>query len=145
MDGLTPTSARTRTRGTKAAPEAVKQPRYPSVLLGPQVAALDFVFYTGGQFPERYRGGAFVALHGSWNRSRLAGYGVVFVPFQDGRPAAGPESFRSGFVPDHAIAEVWGGPVGLLQLPDGSLLVSDDGGGLIWRVFLPGTQRISPP
>ncbi|MGH8574961.1 MAG: hypothetical protein ACREX8_20690, partial [Gammaproteobacteria bacterium] len=55
--------------------------------------------------------------------------GVVFVPFQDGRPAAGPESFVSGFVPDPAIAKVWGRPVGLLQLPDGSLLVSDDGAG----------------
>ncbi len=116
------------------APEMVKKTRYPSVLLGPHVAALDFLFYAGTQFPERYRGGAFIALHGSWNRSRLAGYEIAFVPFDNGRPAAGPESFASGFAPDPAIAEVWGRPVGLLQLPDGSLLVSDDAGGLIWRI-----------
>lgn len=116
------------------APELVRKTLYPSVLLGSHVGALDILFYTGDRFPERYRQGCFVALHGSWNRAQRAGYKVAFVPFKDGKPIAGPEDFLSGWMLGEDRKEVWGRPVGLRQLPDGSLLVSDDGGGRIWRV-----------
>ena len=85
------------------------------------------------QFQERSLE-EFLAFHGSWNRSERIGYSVTFIPFADGEPTAGPEDFLSGFMLDPAKREVWGRPVGLLQLPDGSLLVSDDGGGKIWRI-----------
>jgi len=116
------------------APAKVKQTRYPEVLLGSHVGAMDLWFYTGTQFPPRYRGGCFVALHGSWNRSRRVGYKLVFVPFKAGKPTSGPEDFVTGWMISPERSEVWGRPVGLLQLADGSLLVSDDGAGKIWRV-----------
>jgi glucose/arabinose dehydrogenase len=93
------------------------------------------IFYTGAQFPATFRNHAFVALHGSINRSQLSGYRVVRVPFRDGKPSGPPEDFLSGFVArDDGEKEAYGRPVGLLQLPDGALLVSDDGGNRIWRV-----------
>lgn len=119
------------------APEKVAATRYPDVLLGAHVGALDFSFYTGTQFPARYQGGAFVAEHGSWNHSRRVGYQVVFIPFKDGRPLAGPEPFLTGFSLGPNRREVWGRPVGLLVMPDGALLVSDDAGGVIWRITHP--------
>ena len=117
-----------------AAPDMVKKTQYPDVLLGAHVAALDIRFYTGTQFPEKYRGGLFIALHGSWNRSERVGYSVVHIPFKDGRPESGPQAFLTGWMPDSAGTDVWGRPVGLLQLKDGSMLVSDDGGKKIWRI-----------
>lgn len=122
------------------APELVASTLYPDVLLGGHVGAMDVLFYTGTAFPERYRNGAFVALHGSWNRAKRAGYKVVFVPFEDGRPVAGPEDFVTGWMLGEDRREVWGRPVGLLQMPDGSLLVSDDGSGTIWRVTYGGPR-----
>jgi glucose/arabinose dehydrogenase len=116
------------------APDLVKKTLYPDVLLGGHVGAMDVLFYTANQFPARYRNGAFVALHGSWNRSKRTGYKIVFVPFKDGRPAAGPEDFVSGWMLGEDRREVWGRPVGLLQMPDGSMLISDEGPGTIWRV-----------
>lgn len=115
-------------------PDEVASTLYPDVLLGAHVAVLDILFYTGDQFPEKYRGGMFLALHGSWNRSERIGYEVVFIPFDDAKPTSGPEKFLNGWMLDPTKREVWGRPVGLLQLPDGSLLVSDDGGGKIWRI-----------
>jgi glucose/arabinose dehydrogenase len=93
-------------------------------------------FYTGGQFPEEYRGNAFVALHGSINRSVLAGYAVVRIPFRNGRPTGEPVPFLDGFVLSDEGRDkvVWGRPVDVLQAQDGSLLISDDGGNRIWRV-----------
>ncbi len=120
------------------APELVARTLYPNVLLGGHVGAMDLLFYTGAQFPERYRNGCFVALHGSWNRSQRAGQTIVFVPFADGKPSSGPEDFLTGWMLGEDRREVWGRPVGLLQLPDGSLLVSDDGAGKIWRVSYSG-------
>jgi glucose/arabinose dehydrogenase len=111
---------------------------YPDVLLGAHVAVLDILFYTGDQFPEKYRGGMFLALHGSWNRSERIGYEVVFIPFENTEPTSGPESFLNGWMLDPTKREVWGRPVGLLQLPDGSLLVTDDGGAKIWRITYEG-------
>ena len=112
----------------------IRSTQYPDVLLGAHVAVLDILFYTGEQFPAKYRGGMFLAFHGSWNRAERVGYSVTFIPFENGAPTAGPEAFLTGFMLDPKKREVWGRPVGLLQPPDGSLLVSDDGGGKIWRI-----------
>jgi glucose/arabinose dehydrogenase len=112
----------------------VKSTLYPDVLLGAHVSVLGTVFYTGQQFPEKYRGGMFLAFHGSWNRSQRTGYKIAFIPFRDRRPTTGPEDFVSGWMLAPDSPEVWGRPVGLLQMPDGSLLVSDDGGRTLWRV-----------
>src|SRR5262249_31611543 len=81
-----------------------------------------------------YRHGAFVARHGSSNRSVKVGYDVVFIPFHNGKPASGPTPFFSGLVPDPHQREVYGRPVGVAVATDGSLLISDDGSNLIWRV-----------
>ncbi|HSF14853.1 MAG TPA: PQQ-dependent sugar dehydrogenase [Vicinamibacteria bacterium] len=112
----------------------VKSTLYPDVLLGAHVAVLDILFYTGEQFPAQYRGGMFLAFHGSWNRAERIGYEVAFIPFENGEPTAGPESFLTGWMLDPKKREVWGRPVGLLQSPDGSLIVSDDGGGKLWKI-----------
>lgn len=122
------------------APELVKKTLYPSVLLGGHVGAMDVMFYTARQFPARYNNGCFVALHGSWNRSKRSGHKVVFIPFSDGRPVAGPEEFVSGWMLGEDREEVWGRPVGLLQLADGSVLISDEGAGVIWRVSYEGER-----
>lgn len=115
-------------------PEAVSQSVEPDVLLPPHAAVMDFVFYTGRQWPERYRNGAFLAYRGSSNRAKRTGYGIGFVPFKNGRPAGEPELFLSGFMLGEDLKEVWGRPVGLLQLSDGSLLFTEDGNNKIWRV-----------
>ncbi len=118
-----------------ARPDLVARALVPDVLLPAHSAPLGLLFYTGAQFPDEYRHNAFVALHGSINRSQLSGYSVVRIPFRDGRQAGPAESFLSGFVVrDDDEKQVWGRPVGLLELRDGSLLVSDDGGNRIWRV-----------
>lgn len=122
-------------------PDLVARTQYPDVLIPSHSAVLDIEFYTGSQFPERYRGGAFLAYHGSWNRSERTGYKVTFVPFRDGRPVAGPEDFLTGWMTDPSSREVWGRPVGILQLADGSLLVSDDGGNVVWRIAYTGSSR----
>lgn len=116
-------------------PDLVATAVVPDVLLPAHSAALGLMFYTGARFPADYRHSAFVALHGSINRSKLSGYSVVRIPFRDGRPTGPPEPFLSGFIArDDDEKEVWGRPVGLLQLPDGSVLVSDDGGNRVWRI-----------
>src|SRR5262249_44668753 len=116
-------------------PDLVAKAIVPDVLLPSHSAALGLIFYTGSQFPAAYRGSAFVALHGSINRSKLSGYVVVAVPFRGGRPSGPPAAFLSGFIArDDEEKQAWGRPVGLLQMPDGALLVSDDGGNRIWRV-----------
>ena len=110
----------------------------PDVLLAPHVAVLDFLFYTGRAFPEQYRGGAFLANHGSSGRSQRVGYSISFVPFKNGKPSGPVQNFATGWMLAPDRAEVWGRPVGLLQLPDGSLLLSDDGGKKIWRIYYKG-------
>jgi glucose/arabinose dehydrogenase len=121
-----------RRKGEK--PDLVKKTIPPDVQLGAHVAVLDTLFYTGKQFPKEYQGGAFLAFHGSWNRSRRVGYSLAFIPFSDGKPQSGPKEFLTGFMLAPEKREVWGRPVGLFQLPDGSLLLSDDGGNKIWRI-----------
>ena len=115
-------------------PELVARAIIPDVLLGAHVAPLQFAFYTGKQFPESYRGGAFVAEHGSWNRAARSGYQVAFVAFKGGKPSADPVPFMTGLVPDPSKSDVNGRPVGIAVAPDGSLLVSDDGAGVIYRI-----------
>lgn len=122
-----------------ARPDLVAKAIVPDVLLGAHVAALEFVFYEGQQFPEGYQHGAFIAEHGSWNRRTRSGYQVVFVPFKDGKPAASPIPFFTGFVPNPKAKEVYGRVVGVTVARDGSLLISDDGGRLIWRVQYTGS------
>ncbi len=99
------------------------------------------LFYTGGQFPEHYRGGAFIAFHGSWNRAPLpqGGYNVVFVPFEGAEPSGAWEVFAEGFAgPEMSPRGAEHRPTGLAQGPDGSLYISDDSGGRIWRVYYTG-------
>jgi len=115
-------------------PDMVKRSIVPDVSLGAHTASLGLAFYTGKTFPEKYRGGAFIGQHGSWNSSKIVGYKVVFVPFANGKPAGGPEDFLTGFIADQAKGKVYGRPVGIAVLPDGSLLVADDTGNKIWRV-----------
>jgi glucose/arabinose dehydrogenase len=120
-----------------AFPELVKRAIVPDVLFPAHSAALGLTFYTGTQFPQRYRNGAFVALHGSWNRSMASGYRLAFVPMTNGKP--GPlEDFMTGFVivdgEGGAPLERWGRPVGVTVAADGGLLVSDDGSNRIWKI-----------
>ena len=118
-------------------PDLVARAIIPDVLLGAHIAPLQFAFYTGKQFPESYRGGAFLAEHGSWNRAKRAGYRLVFIGFKDGKAAEDPVPFMTGFVPDATKGLVYGRPVGVAVLPDGSIVVSDDGvdnAGILYRV-----------
>ncbi|WP_316234016.1 sorbosone dehydrogenase family protein [Bradyrhizobium sp. SZCCHNR1098] len=104
----------------------------PDVLLQPHSASLGLTFYDGNLFPPEYRGDAFAAEHGSWNRSKRTGYKVIRVRLKDGVPTGEYEDFVTGFVLNDR--EVWGRPVGVTVARDGSLLISEDGNGTIWRV-----------
>ena len=108
----------------------------PDILLPPHGAPVSVAFYDGAQFPTDYRGDAFVALHGSWNRSHKSGYKVVRLEFVDGAPTGRFQDFLTGFVLDDS--RVAGRPSGLAVLPDGSLLVGEDGGGVLWKVTWDG-------
>jgi glucose/arabinose dehydrogenase len=113
-------------------PDLVEKAIAPDYALGAHTAALGLVFYEGNLLPKHYAGGAFVGLHGSWNRRPLAGYKVVFVPFVDGRPAGMPQDILTGFV--SADGAALGRPVGVAVDRVGALLVADDVGNVIWRV-----------
>ncbi len=115
-------------------PDLVGKAIAPDLPLEPHCAVLDFSFYTGTSFPAKYRGGAFLANHGSSNRAQRVGYSVSFVPFKNGKPTGKAQDFVTGWMMGAEEKDVWGRPVGLLQLRDGSLLVSDDGGKKIWRI-----------
>ncbi len=115
-------------------PDLVRKTIVPDVLIQAHSAVLGLVFYEGNMFPEEYRGDAFVALHGSWNRTKRTGYKIIRIRFKDGRPVGGYDDFLTGWMLDENRAEVWGRPVGLLVLPDGSMLITDDGANKIWRV-----------
>lgn len=121
-------------------PALVAKTIIPDVLIEPHSAALGIIFYTGKLFPKEYQGDAFVALHGSWNRKERTGYKVIRIPFENGKPEGGYENFMTGWVPDAAGLDVWGRPVALVMLRDGSLLVSDDGGNKVWRVTYGGKK-----
>lgn len=115
-------------------PDLVQKAIVPDVPLGAHTASLGLAFYDGTAFPQKYRNGAFVGQHGSWNRSNFVGYKVVYVPFQNGRPSGKPEDFLTGFIANADQNEVYGRPVGVEVMEDGTMLVADDEGSIIWRV-----------
>jgi glucose/arabinose dehydrogenase len=102
------------------------------VLLQAHSAPLGLAFYDGDRLPAQYRGNLFVALHGSWNRSKRTGYKVVRLPMKDAKPTGEYIDFLTGFVLDDK--SVWGRPVGVTVAKDGSLIVSEDGAGTLWRI-----------
>jgi glucose/arabinose dehydrogenase len=106
----------------------------PDVLVQAHSASLNLCFYTGDQFPAEYKGDIFAAFHGSWNRMKRTGYKVVRVPFDHstGKPLGEYQDFVTGFVTPEG--KVWGRPVGITVAKNGSLLISEDGNGTIWRV-----------
>ena len=110
----------------------------PDILIPAHSAPLGVAFYTGTQFPQRYRNGLFVALHGSWNRTRRTGYKIIRIRFKNGKPVGGYDDFLTGWMLDENSRDVWGRPVGLLVLPDGSMLITDDGANKIWRLTYKG-------
>jgi len=114
-------------------PDLVAKAIKPDYALGSHVAALGLLFSESNALPAAYRGGAFVSEHGSWDRSPLSGYAVVFVGFEQGKPVGEPKVVVSGF---HSEDEkkLYGAPVGLAQDRQGALLVADDVGDAVWRV-----------
>ncbi|HEY7543373.1 MAG TPA: PQQ-dependent sugar dehydrogenase, partial [Blastocatellia bacterium] len=115
-------------------PDLVAKAIVPDVLIQAHSAVLGLVFYEGNMFPSEYRNDAFVALHGSWNRSKRTGYKIIRIRFKNGKPVGGYDDFLTGWMLAEDKAEVWGRPVGLLVLKDGSMLITDDGANKIWRV-----------
>ena len=114
-------------------PELVRTAIPPDYALGSHVAALGLLFSPANALPPAFQGGAFVSEHGSWDRSPLSGYEVVFVPFRGGRPAGRPQTVVSGFHSDDE-KQLFGAPVGLAQDREGALLIADDVGDSVWRV-----------
>jgi len=108
----------------------------PDVILQPHNASLELTFYEGKQFPGEYKGDIFAAEHGSWNKATRVGYELIRVPLKGGHATGAYEDFMTGFVVDNG--HVWGRPVGVTVAPDGSLLVTDDGSGSIWRITYTG-------
>jgi len=104
----------------------------PDVLVQPHSASLEMVFYEGAMFPADYRGNAFAAFHGSWNRAERTGYKIARIFVDKGVPTGEYEDFVTGFVVDDD--HVWGRPVGVAVAHDGALLVGEDGNRTIWRV-----------
>lgn len=103
----------------------------PAQALGPHVAPLGMIFYTGDMFPDQYHNQILIAEHGSWNRTEKIGYRITKVTLKDGETTS-YEPFVEGWLQDNE--SVWGRPVDLLQLPDGSVLISDDHSGVIYRI-----------
>lgn len=114
--------------------DLVEKAIVPDVPVGAHTASLGLAFYTKDAFPAKYKNGIFVGQHGSWNRAKISGYKVVFVPFANGKPSGKPENFLTGFISNAEKAEVFGRPVAVTVTPDGSLLVNDDSGNTIWKV-----------
>jgi glucose/arabinose dehydrogenase len=108
----------------------------PARNFGAHVASLGMRFYTGTMFPPEYRGVAFVAEHGSWNRSKKSGYRVMTAKLEGGKVVE-HKVFAEGFL-DVAADKAWGRPVDVQQMPDGALLVSDDQAGAIYRISYGG-------
>lgn len=119
-------------RHAGARPDLDGKVTVPDVLMQAHSAPLNIAFYTGDDFPAEYKGDAFVALHGSWNRGTRTGYKVVRLLFKEGKPTGEYEDFMTGFVVSDE--QVWGRPVGVAVAKDGALIVTEDGSGTIWRV-----------
>ena len=138
---LTPNNLdpRQKTSDKSKRPDLAARTRTPDVLFQAHSAALGLQFYDGQTFPQKYRNGAFVTFRGSWNRDRGTGYKIVFVPFDTkGQPQGYYEDFLTGFLLDPAVPTTWGRPVGLLVLPDGSLLVTEEANNRIYRIQYTG-------
>jgi glucose/arabinose dehydrogenase len=114
-------------------PDLVAKALRPDYALGSHVAALGLLFSTNNALPAAYHNGAFVSEHGSWDRSPLSGYEVVFVPFRQGKPVGAPQVVVTGFHPDDEKV-LYGAPVGLAQDQRGAVLIADDVGNTVWRV-----------
>jgi glucose/arabinose dehydrogenase len=122
-------------------PELASKVLVPDVLLQPHFASLEMTFDEGKQFPASYKGWAFAAEHGSWNKSKRAGYEVIAVPMENGKATGAYQDFLTGFVtPDD---KVWGRPVGVTFGSDGSLFVTDDGSNSVWHVTYTGTKQVA--
>jgi glucose/arabinose dehydrogenase len=121
-------------------PDLVARAIRPDYALSSHVAALGLTFYTGASFPDRFRGGAFVGEHGSWNRTDPHGYKVAFISFNGGRPAGNPQDFVTGFLKN---GKAHGRPVGVAIDRTGALLVADDVGNTVWRVSYAGERVAS--
>ena len=113
-------------------PDLADKVTVPDVMIQAHSAPLNIAFYDGDDFPAEYKGDAFVTLHGSWNRGTRTGYKVIRLRFKDGKPTGEYDDFMTGFV--ISDKEIWGRPVGVAVARDGSLFVSEDGSGTIWRV-----------
>jgi glucose/arabinose dehydrogenase len=113
-------------------PDLVAKALKPDYALGNHVAPLGMAFYDAALFPAQFRGGAFIGQHGSWNRTPLNGYNVVFVPFANGKPNGKPVEVLTGFV--NQDGDAYGRPVGVAVDRAGALLVADDVGDVVWRV-----------
>ncbi|MET0906197.1 MAG: sorbosone dehydrogenase family protein [Bradyrhizobiaceae bacterium] len=122
-------------------PELVAKAIAPDYALGAHTAALGLTFNTGDAFPETMKNGAFIGLHGSWNRKPQSGYKVIFVPFTDGQPSGKPQDVLTGFLNENGEAQ--GRPVGVRLDAKGALLVADDVGNVIWRVTASGPKAAS--
>lgn len=131
---------RRTTNGKSDRPDLAAKTQTPDVLFQAHSAALGLRFYDGKTFPQKYRNGAFVAFRGSWNRGQGTGYKIVFVPFNNGRPVGYYEDFVTGFLSNPNVPTVWGRPVGVLVLPDGSLLFTEEANNRIYRVQYRGGQ-----
>lgn len=123
-------------------PELRAKSIIPDVLLQAHSSSLEMLFYEGSQFPATYRGWAFAAEHGSWNKHIRAGYEVIAVQMKDGHATGAYEDFVTGFVLPNG--DVWGRPVGLAQAKDGSMFISDDASGSIWRLIYTGKSQAKP-
>jgi glucose/arabinose dehydrogenase len=113
-------------------PEMVAKAIPPDYALGSHGAPLGFTFYNASLFPAKYRNGAFIGEHGSWNRKPRSGYKVIFVPFTEGKPSGPPEDILTGFLTPEGDAR--GRPVGVTLDRDGALLIADDVGNAVWRI-----------
>jgi glucose/arabinose dehydrogenase len=133
---------RHQTDGASTNPELAAKTRSPDVLFQAHSAALGLAFYDHEKFPKEYRGGAFVAFRGSWNRDQGTGYKIVYVPFDDnGNPLGHYQDFLTGFLLDPEVPTTWGRPVGVLVTPTGDLLFTEEAHGRIYRVHYTGGEQ----
>ncbi|MEP6898768.1 MAG: sorbosone dehydrogenase family protein [Rhodanobacter sp.] len=121
------------TRVMPQRPDLVSKAIKPDYAIGSHVAPLGLLISTTNALPEKYHSGAFISEHGSWDRSPLSGYEVVFVAFQNGKPVGKPEPVVTGFHSDDE-SQLYGAPVGLVLDKEGALVVADDVGNTVWRV-----------
>ena len=113
---------------------ALANSRVPDLQIDAHSVPLGLMFHSGNNMDKKYKNGAFVARRGGVSRSELTGYDLLFIPFENGYPTGEIESFMTGFIADQSKAEIYGRPVGLAEMNDGSILLSDDVAGKIWRI-----------